>query len=195
MAAQSRIARVTLSTLTIGAVALAPVADADASPLGLKLRSVMTLQPDEGGEPAGDASAEGPGDVAAPAPEGPAPAPAAPAGPPPSKGLGMMISGAVITGAYALPLIGFGAYTIVVAKKADDVVGGMGIVQGAGALAGGIAVAFGMIGLAVGAPLLGVGAYRFSKYQKWKAGQTARFSPSAGRTAFGTITPGLVINF
>lgn len=193
MIVQSRITRVTLSSLVVGAIALAPVADVNASPLGLKLRGVMTLQEPEGGEaPAGDAPAA---EVTAAPAEGPAPAPAAPVGPPPPRGLGMLISGAVITGAYALPLIGFGAYTIVLSKQVDDAAGGVGVVKGAGSLAGGIAIAFGMIGLAVGAPLIGVGAVRMSKYNKWKSGQTARLMPTAGRTAFGTITPGLVINF
>lgn len=187
------IAHFTLSTVVVGAVALAPVADVQASPLGMKLRRVMTLQPEGEGDVA--APAEAPAEAAAPAPEGPAPAPAAPAGPPPKKGLGMMITGAVLTGAYALPLIGYGAFVVVLGKKADDEVGGMGVVETGGNILGGVLLTMGIIGLAVGAPLLGVGAARFSKYQKWKKSQQAMFLPSAGRTPFGTITPGLEIRF
>lgn len=189
--------RVVLSTLLVGAVALAPVTEANASPLGHKLRRVMTLQPEESAAPAGEAPAGGEAGEVAAAPEGPAPAPAAapaeaPAGPPPRKGLGMMITGAVITGAYALPMLAAGTVLLVASSRVssdaspgDEFGGGIGV----------LAVAMGLIGLAVGAPLLGVGAYRFSKYRQWKAGQSARFVPTAGRTAFGTVTPGLVFRF
>jgi hypothetical protein len=184
-----------LSTILIGAVALAPVADVQASPF--RLRSASVLQPVEGEEtpaadaPAAAATAEGP------AAEGPAPAPVAapPPGPPPKKGLGMMITGAVLTGAYALPLIGYGAYAVVAGKKADEATGGTGVVETGGNIVGGVLLTMGIIGLAVGAPLLGVGAARFSKYQKWKKGQQAQLLPAAGRTPFGTITPGFEIRF
>ncbi|WP_434415400.1 hypothetical protein [Nannocystis pusilla] len=180
-----------LSTLLIGAVALAPVANVQASPY--RLRSASVLQPVEGEAAAG---AEAPADPPAegPAAEGPAPAPVAapPPGPPPKKGLGMMITGAVLTGAYALPLIGYGAFIVAAGKQVDDETG---VVESGGNIVGGVLLTMGIIGLAVGAPLLGVGAARFSKYQKWKKGQQARFLPAAGRTPFGTITPGFEVRF
>lgn len=198
MVMQFRSAHPVLSAVLIGAVTLAPVVDAQASPLATKFRSIHAMQPEGGeGEAADDVAAEAPAEEApAPAAEGPAPAPAAaaPAGPPPSKGLGMLISGAVIVGAYSLPLIGYGAYVVALGRAADKAVDGMGVVETGGNIVGGVLLTMGIIGLAVGGPLLGVGAYRFSKYQKWKSSQTV-FLPSAGRTAFGTITPGLEIRF
>ncbi|MCY1062957.1 hypothetical protein [Nannocystis sp. SCPEA4] len=189
-----RSAHPVLSVVLIGAVALAPVADVQASPL--RIRSAIALQPAEG-EEAAAAEAPAPAPAEGPAAEGPAPAPVAapPPGPPPKKGLGMMITGAVLTGAYALPLIGYGAYAVAIGKKADDATGNTGAVETGGNIVGGVLLTMGIIGLAVGAPLLGVGAARFSKYQKWKKGQQALFLPSAGRTPFGTITPGFEIRF
>ncbi|HEY8380337.1 MAG TPA: hypothetical protein VIK91_27815 [Nannocystis sp.] len=107
----------------------------------------------------------------------------------------MLISGAVIVGAYSLPLIGYGAAVVAAGRAADEATGDTGVVEAGGNILGGALLAMGVIGLAVGGPLLGVGAYRFSKYQKWKQGQQALILPSAGRTAFGTITPGLEIRF
>lgn len=186
-----RIAHLSLSVAIAGAVTLAPVADVQASPLGMKLRRVMTLQPEGEGEAA--AAPEG----AAAAPEGPAPAPApvAPAGPPPPKGIGMLVAGSLVTGLYALPLIGWGVSVIIAARRVDDVTGGTGVVSTAGNIGGGIGIGFGMVGLAVGVPLIAVGAIRLGKYNKWKQGQQAMLLPRAGRTAFGTITPGVEIRF
>ena len=104
----------------------------------------------------------------------------------------MMITGAVLTGAYALPLIGYGAFIVAAGKQVDDETG---VAESGGNIVGGVLLTMGIIGLAVGAPLLGVGAARFSKYQKWKKGQQARFLPAAGRTPFGTITPGFEVRF
>ncbi|PCC66570.1 hypothetical protein SAMN02745121_00701 [Nannocystis exedens] len=187
-----RSAHPVLSTLLIGAVALAPVADVQASPF--RLRSAIALQPVEGEEAPAAEAAEAAPPAEGPAAEGPAPAPVAapPPGPPPKKGLGMLITGAVLTGAYALPLIGYGAFVVAAGKKVDDETG---VVETGGNIVGGVLLTMGIIGLAVGAPLLGVGAARFSKYQKWKKGQQAKFLPAAGRTPFGTITPGFEIRF
>lgn len=191
---QSTITRASLSTLLIGAVTIAPVTSASASPLGYKLQRIMTLQPEGDGEPAPDPAAAGEGEAAAPAPEGPAPAPAAPAGPPPPKGLGMMISGIVVTAAYGLPVTFWGTFALVNISRAEQVVGAnpaTGLGKGVAATI----MVFGIIGLAIGVPLLAVGASRFSKYQKWKAGQTARLAPTASMTPFGTVTPGLALRF
>lgn len=178
------------------AVAVAPTQAQASTPTGMsptaaKLRTIMSLQdadvapadvaPAAVAPPADAPVAQGP-----PPPVGPAPAPA-PVGPPPRKGLGMMITGAVITGAYALPFIGWGAYVIAVTDPNDDV-------GGIGTLAGVALVTMGLIGLSVGAPLLGVGAYRFSKYQKWKNGQVS-LQPSMNRTMHGTYTAGLSLRF
>jgi len=173
------------------------------SPTAAKLRTIMSLTQDPTGEPIDDGLADVPADAPGAAPEGPAPgaegpAPAptpAPMGPPPRKSLGMMISGAVITGAVALPLIGYGAAIVVLGKRADDEVDGMGVAQTGGNILGGVVIALGVVALAVGAPLLGVGAYRFSKYRKWHKGQQAHWSPSSGRTAHGTWTTGVTLRF
>jgi len=172
------------------------------SPTAAKLRTIMSLTQDPTGEPIDDGLADVPADAPGAAPEGPAPvaegpAPAptpAPMGPPPRKSLGMMISGAVITGAVALPLIGYGAAIVVLGKRDDDV-DGMGVAQTGGNILGGVVIALGVVALSVGAPLLGVGAYRFSKYKKWQKGQQAHWSPSSGRTAHGTWTTGVTLRF
>lgn len=167
------------------------------SPTAARLRTIMSLQdPDAAPEeaaPAPDATAP----VAqGPAPVGPAPAPMAPApmGPPPSKGLGMLISGAAITGAFALPMIAYGTYVTILFRRVDDDVDGMGVVATGGNILGGTLIVLGVIGLGVGAPLLGVGAYRFSKYQKWKRGEVS-LQPSFNRTMHGTYTSGLTLRF
>lgn len=179
----------------LGRAAFAP----GMSPTAAKLRTIMSFQdPDAPADVADEpAPAGGDGPVAeGPAPVGPAPAPVAPApaGPPPKKGLGMMITGAAITGAYALPLIGYGAYVTVLFKRADDEVNGMGVVETGGNILGGTLIVLGILGLGVGAPLLGVGAYRFSKYQDWKRGQVS-LQPSMNRTLHGTYTAGLSLRF
>lgn len=160
---------------------------------GMKLRSIMSLQDPAAADPAAAPVAEGPPPVAA----GPAPAPApAPMGPEPSKGLGMMITGAVITGAVALPVIFVGVNGIVqynkIEKNADGTL--VGEAAGLGKSLSITVLAFGLVFLAVGAPLLGVGAYRFTKWQKWKKGQQA-FMPSMNRTAHGTWTTGFALRF
>ena len=171
------------------------------SPTAAKLRTIMSLTQDPTGEPVDDGPADVPADAPGADPEGPAPVAEGPAlapalvGPPPRKSLGMMISGAVITGAVALPLIGYGAAIVVLGKRADDDIDGMGVAQTGGNILGGVVIALGVVALAVGAPLLGVGAYRFSKYKKWQKGQQARWSPNSGRTAHGTWTTGVTLRF
>lgn len=203
MVIQSRSVYPVLSAVLCGAVALAPIAEVQASPLRAKPGTIMVLQPEAEDEPAAAAAAEEAPAETPPAPvtegptaEGPTPAPAAaaPAGPAPKKGLGMMITGAVLVGAYALPLIGYGASTVALGRKLDAASGMTGVATAGGNILGGALLAMGVIGLAVGAPLLGVGAARFSKYRKWKNNQVALL-PAASRTVFGTITPGLEIRF
>lgn len=171
------------------------------SPTAARLRTIMSLQDPDApaavtGDPAGDAPPDAAPVAQGPAPVGPAPAPIAPApaGPPPSKGLGMMIAGAAITGAYALPLIGYGAYVTIIFKRADDDVNGMGVVEAGGNILGGTLIVLGVLGLGVGVPLLGVGGYRFSKYQKWKRGEVS-LRPSMNRTMHGTYTSGFTLRF
>ncbi len=177
------------------------------SPGGPKLRTIMRLVQEPTPAPTADPDAPvgvpvtdpntpgGPADPTAPgAAPSPAPAPtvdlsAAPLGPPPRRGLGMLITGASITGGFALPMLGYGAYGLVVSQRiADDGA------RDLGRLTATVILAFGMVGLAVGGPLLGVGAYRFSRYQRWKNGQQV-WSPAVNRTAHGTWTTGVSLRF
>ncbi|MCB9569295.1 MAG: hypothetical protein H6710_19130 [Myxococcales bacterium] len=188
-----------LVTLSAG-LTLAPIADAAAGPLGQRLRTVMTLMPDDEGAGEGEASeGEEPAQeieevqeaAPAPVPEGPAPAPYEPE---PSKGLGMMITGAVITGVYALPMTFWGTWIIVASRRAEMNLDDQ-VVETLGAVVGGTILAFGIIGLGVGVPLLGVGAARFSRWREWKETHQARLNFGVGRTAFGTLTPSLTLRF
>ena len=162
---------------------------------GMKLRSIMSLQ-----DPAADPVAADP--VAAPVAEGPPPAAApagpapAPMGPEPSRGLGMMITGAVITGAVALPFTFWGIYAFAQYKKIENATNDPLLDAGAGLGKGAslALIATGLIFLSVGAPLLGVGAYKFTRWQKWKRGEQA-FVPSMNRTMHGTWTGGLTLRF
>ncbi len=166
------------------------------SPQAAKLRTIMNFaqDPDEldgAGEGDGDADADAATDEApAPAPiaEGPAPAPT-PDGPPPKKGLGLMISGAVITGAVGLPLTVYGILAATVLNRAGNEAG----VGGAGVLAVPLIVT-GILVLGAGVPMLAIGASRFSKHQKWKKAQSA-FVPTVDRTAYGTWTAGVALRF
>ncbi len=158
-------------------LALAPLTEANASPY----QNALPALTDMGAEVNAD-EAE---------PEGPAEASSQPE---PKKGLGMMISGGVITGLYALPLSLWGIVIIAGSKKAANETGSDGVGKVGGAL-GGVILGFGLVGLAVGVPLLGVGGSRFSKWRKWKEANKVALAPNVGRTAFGTYTPGLALRF
>ena len=159
------------------ALALAPLTEANASPY----QNALPALTDMGAEVNAD-EAE---------PEGPAEASNQPE---PKKGLGMMISGGVITGLYALPLSLWGIVIIAASKKAANETSSDGVAKAGGAL-GGIVLGFGLVGLAVGVPLLGVGGSRFSKWRKWKQANKVALAPNVGRTAFGTYTPGVALRF
>lgn len=185
------LARSVSSAAIIAALTLAPVTPALASPLGQAPHKVLRLQ-DGSATPAQAAPVEATPDTTAPLAEGPAPASPAPApAEPPRKGLGMLISGSVLLGV-GLPILISGTILLVASRKTandpeavDDISGGLGL----------FAMIFAVPMVAVGAPLLGIGAHRFSKYRKWKASHGARLVPTVGRTAFGTVTPGLVLRF
>lgn len=167
---------------------------------GMKLRSIMSLQDpaeDVAAAPAADpaaAPAPDPAAAPAPAPVGPAPMPM---GPEPSKGLGLLIPGAIITGALGLPITFWGVYLIIQYNKIQKQTEEGTVVNAAAGLGKGASIAvtiFGLIFLSVGAPMLGVGAYKLSKYQKWKR-EGHSLLPAMNRTAHGTWTAGLAVNF
>ncbi|MEZ4449207.1 MAG: hypothetical protein R3B09_06980 [Nannocystaceae bacterium] len=194
-------------TLALGsALAVAPlaVAEASAAPsLGMRLRTVMTLLPDEpaGEGEAAEAEADVPEDapveevnepeVAAPI-EGPPPPPADPE---PSKGLGLLIPGAVITGVVGVPSTILGTAIVISAHSANDGSLEGGLADVFGTLVGGVFIFFGIVGLGVGVPLLGVGAYKHSRWRDWRDRQRVSLAPSVGRSAYGTFTSGLVLRF
>lgn len=164
---------------------------------GMKLRSIMSLQDpaeDVAAAPAADPAADPAATPApAPAPVGPAPMPM---GPEPSKGLGLLIPGAIITGGLGLPITVLGVVRLIqfnnIQKQTDE-----GIVvaaAGLGKIGSIVVITFGLIFLSVGGPMLGVGAYKFSKYQQWK-NQGHTLLPSMNRTAHGTWTGGLTVTF
>jgi len=163
------------------------------SPTAARLRTIMSLQDpgDELAEPPAGPVAEGPPPAAPP--PGPAPGPI---GPEPSKGLGLLIPGAIITGGLGLPITVLGVIRLIqfnrIQKQADDELVGAVATLGKGASIA--VIATGLIFLSVGAPLLGVGAYKFSKYQKWKRGEQV-LVPAMNRTAHGTWTAGLAMTF
>ena len=103
--------------------------------------------------------------------------------PPPRRGLGLLISGAVVTGTIGLPFTIWGS--VVAAAGARSVDGG--------AVLGAPFLAVGIIGLGVGVPLLAVGGHRMKKYNEWKSRHA--FAPTAGRTAMGTWTGGVSFAF
>lgn len=171
------------------------------APLGTKLRMYVTLQDPVEGEaaPPSEAppvAAEG----AAPAPSYPPPPPPGYGPPPPPqnkppRGIGMLVTGAVLTGAVALPSMIFGAYTIAVGRAVDEEAGAMGIVSTGTNIAGGFFLVFGILALGAGVPLLAIGGVRMKRYNDWKSGQQVRLMPSSGRTVHGTWTAGFKMQF
>ncbi len=170
------------------AFALAPLTEANASPYQNALPALTDIGAEEVNADEAEANAEVNADEAEV--EGPAEA----SGPEPKKGLGMMITGGVITGLYALPLTLYGIVIIAGSKKIANESGSDGVGT-AGSALGGVVLGFGLVGLAVGVPLLGVGGSRFSKWRKWKQANKVALAPNVGRTAFGTYTPGLALRF
>ena len=162
---------------------------------GMKLRTIMSLQ-----DPGDDVAAAPEGEAAGPVAEGPPPVAAAPApaptSPEPSKGLGMMITGAVITGAFALPFTFWGIYAYAQYNKLEKATNDPLLDTGAGLGKGAslALIATGLIFLSVGGPLLGVGAYKFSKWRKWK-NEGHALMPMMNRTAHGTWTAGVGLRF
>jgi hypothetical protein len=162
---------------------------------GMKLRSIMSLQDPADDAAAAPAAEAGPTAAGPPPTAAPAPAPA-PMGPEPSRGLGLLIPGAIITGALGLPVTFIGIYDLILFNKAQKEApdGTTAAVAGLGKGASIAVIALGLIFLSVGAPMLGVGAYKLSKYQKWKREGHALL-PTMQRTAYGTWTAGLAVNF
>jgi hypothetical protein len=198
-----------LPALADGSMAAAQLqlrAPMSTAPLGFKLRQYVSLQ-----DPA---ASEQPPVEAAPPPEGTAPAPAygppppgygppppgygyGPPPQPPPRGLGMLISGAAVTGAVGLPLTIYGAYIVALTRQVDD---GSGVVQVAGGFVGGFFLVFGILALGAGVPLMAVGGVRLKKYNDWKAGQQqpppqVRLMPNSSRTVHGTWVTGLKLQF
>ncbi|MBA3549803.1 MAG: hypothetical protein H0T76_25260 [Nannocystis sp.] len=107
----------------------------------------------------------------------------------------MLIPGAIITGALGLPITTLGVIRLIqfnrIQKQTDDGLVAAGATLGKGASI--VVISFGVIFLAVGVPLLAVGAVKLSKYQKWKNGHA--MVPAMNRTAHGTWTAGLALRF
>jgi hypothetical protein len=102
---------------------------------------------------------------------------------PPPRGLGLLITGSVVTGAVGLPFVIWGSAVAAAGARVTD----------GGAVAGAPFLAVGLIGLAAGVPMLAVGAVRMKKYNQWKSQHA--FVPTAGRTAMGTWTGGVSFAF
>ncbi len=179
-----RVFQGSLSVALAGSLALAPLAHADASPTGKRLRTFLTLTPAESTEPI----PEGPETTAQAEAQPVKHRPPNP-GPAPSKGLGMLITGASITGLYGLPVTIYGTLIIASSRRQDDVAGDLG------RIIGGFVLFFGIAGLAVGVPLLGVGGARYSRWRTWKDAQDARLSVGVTRSPYGTYSPGLTLRF
>ena len=194
--------QISLSTALAGCLALAPLARADSPTSGEKLRTFLTLIPEqEPAQPSGSIENENFDSQAndVPAPEGPEEATGSEAlavehtpvdpDPEPPKGLGMLIIGATITGLYALPVTVFGTVILASPPQPDDTGGEYGN------LIGGVVLFFGIAGLAAGVPLLGVGGARYAKWRSWKNAQNARLSAGLTRSPYGTYSPALTLRF
>lgn len=210
-----RAAVATLSLPLTAVVCLAPLpalADgsiADASyqlrsplttaPLGAKMRMYVTLQDPVEGEAAAapPTGAEGP----APAPSYPPPPPPGYGAPPPSnpppRGIGLLVSGAVVTGAVALPMLIGGVYIVAIGRAANNSTDGVegDIAETGTNFLGGFFLVFGILALGAGVPMLAIGGVRMKRYNDWKSGQQVRLLPHSGRTAHGTWTAGLKLQF
>jgi hypothetical protein len=200
----TRISHRCATALVSGTVALtlalspsmAQAAAIDMPTTGMKLRTIMSLQDPDApedvaapeGQPAGPV-AEGP-PIAAPVAAPP------PAEPEPSKGLGLMIPGAIITGALGLPITTLGVIRLIqfnrIQQQTED--GLVVAAAGLGKVGSIVVITFGVLFLAAGVPMLAVGAHKFSRYQKWKKDGHALL-PSMNRTAHGTWTGGLTLRF
>jgi|JI10StandDraft_1071094.scaffolds.fasta_scaffold161748_2 hypothetical protein len=202
-----------LPALADGSIAAASLqlrAPLSQAPLGFKMRQYVSLQDPAAGEvPPVEGTPPPPVEGTAPAPAYGPPPPGYGYGPPPPgygygpppqpppRGLGMLISGAAVTGAVGLPLTIYGAYIVALGRQVDD---GSGVVETAGNFVGGFFLVFGILALGAGVPLMAVGGVRLKKYNDWKAGQQqpppqARLLPSSSRTIHGTWVTGLKIQF
>ena len=194
--------QISLSTALAGCLALAPLARADSPTSGEKLRTFLTLTPEqEPAQPSGSIEDENFDSQAddKPAPEGPKEATGSEAlavehmpvdpGPEPRRGLGMLVTGAAITGLYALPVTVWGTVIVASSRQQDDLGGVFGTVIG------GVVLFFGIAGLAVGVPLLGVGGARYANWRSWKNAQNARLSAGLTRSPYGTYSPALTLHF
>jgi len=169
-------------------LALAPCVEAKAAPFRTSI-TAMDLVTDggaEGAEVEDQALTEPTVE-----PEGPAPMAYEPE-PEPRKGLGLMITGSVITGVIGLPFTILGTAVIVSNNRPSEDDDHHPFT---GAMIGGAALTVGLVGLHVGVPLLGVGASRFSRWRKWKSANTMKISAGLARTNFGTPTPTLTFRF
>jgi hypothetical protein len=103
---------------------------------------------------------------------------------PPPRGLGLLISGSVVTGTIGLPFMIWGSVVAAAGSRAVDGGGVIGVPF----------ILVGILGLGAGVPMLAVGAHRLKRYNQWKS-QHARIVPTAGRTAMGTWTGGVAFSF
>jgi hypothetical protein len=102
----------------------------------------------------------------------------------PRRGRGLMISGIVVAGVIGVPLTLAGAILLISANRSADGVG-----EGASVLTF-ATLPVGLVGLAIGVPMLAVGIHRHRVYKAW---QRSQIEPSAGRTSHGTWTLGLTL--
>lgn len=170
------------------------------APLGFKMRQFVSLQDPE--TPIEETPPPPPieGSVEGPAPAQPYPPPGYYPPPPqqqaPPRGLGLLISGAAVTGAVGLPLTIYGGYIVAAGRVVEQQTGDeTGLTRTGFNFVGGFFLVFGILGLGAGIPLLAIGGVRMKKYNDWKAGRQVTLTPSSGRTAHGTWTTGLKIQF
>jgi len=198
---------ITASSLFAPGLAMANTSMTEA-PLALQVRAEPAEAAPAEAAPAEAAPAEAaPAEVApAPAPAvAPAPAPAAmPAGPPPPKGIGMIIGGSLWAGLIGLPLTAWGAVGLAGLSAADNAVDSdaddAAVGAGKGLIIGGCLVP-GIIGLLGGGALVAVGVIRLKKYNEWSAnaGYTLKngavLAPSVAMTQHRTGTYGMSLRF
>lgn len=108
---------------------------------------------------------------------------------PPPRGIGMMVSGGLFTVLGTSVVIGASvAFARMDCSQSSDS-GECWI-----GLVGAVMMPFGLIGLAVGAPLLGVGVHRHRVWRRWQREHGLALRPQFGRSR-GAWTMGLELRF
>ncbi len=114
--------------------------------------------------------------------------------PPPwhKRGYGMTITGGVLVGGFAPPLIGWSIALIADTRRCHAASGGAEC--GWGNLGAAVMLPFAVVALAVGTPLLVVGGRRIADWRRWQRAHRVTLGPSLRHAPRGLIV-GLELRF